>query len=83
VASNRQRFLQIPGVGEAVVEATLAIGDADPAKDEGCALLVHDGVVDDRHRVHQGFVGEPSYLAHWLLVFYQQPYLGIPKGSRL
>ena len=57
-----------------VVEATGAIGGADPeAQDEGGALLEHGGEVQDCHRVHNEIIGELSYLEHRLWCFTGKP----------
>jgi hypothetical protein len=53
------------------IEATRAIGDADPgAKNEGGALVEHSaGEVERCHRVLRRMLNEHPYLACQLLVF--------------
>jgi hypothetical protein len=53
------------------VEATRAIGDADPeVENEGCALVKHSaGEVERCHQVLRWMLNEHPYLARYLSVF--------------
>jgi alpha/beta superfamily hydrolase len=54
------------------VEATRAIGDADPrAEDESCALVEHGtGEIEACHRILRWMLDEHPYPARQMLAFY-------------